>query len=133
MSTTAPPKTKFTDALEAKKAMHAVILKMQEHQEELLTASNAAGNEQQKKVAALMPLVQKIVAPVISEFGFMPGPMGIMSGMAAFKAAAEPTDAPQPGFGVGEIKEAIQVLTSAMMSGQAPEKATLENLIEKLK
>ena len=128
-----PPKSKFDDVAEAKAAMLDIIIALEEKEDELLEASKAAGDDQQKKIAALMPKVQMIAAPVMTKYKFPPPPMGMMIGMMAFTAASNPVDGTPPGLGCTEIKEAMDVMKSAMMSGVAPEKGVLGGLKEKLK
>lgn len=128
-----PPKKTFTDAAEAKRAMVEVISTLQKNSVELLKASVDAGEDKQKKIAALMPMVQKMIADVTTAYGFPPGPMGIMLGMAAFNNAALPTDAtPTPGLGVSEIKKAIDLLQKAMMSGTMADEGELAEIMASL-
>ena len=59
--------------------------------------------------------------------------MGMMIGMMALNVAASPADGAPPGLGVTEIKEALDLMKSAMMSGVAPAKGVLGDLKAKLK
>ena len=43
---------------------------------------------QQKKIAAIMPKMQTLLAPEMEKLGFPKGPMGLMMGFAAFKKAS---------------------------------------------
>ena len=52
-----PPKSKFDNAAEAKAAMLDIITAL-EADEDFIKASQDAGDDQQKKIAALMPKVQ---------------------------------------------------------------------------
>ena len=53
--------------------------------------------------------------------------------MMALNVAASPADGAPPGLGVTEIKEALDLMKSAMMSGVAPAKGVLGDLKAKLK
>ena len=128
-----PPKNKFDDASEAKAAMLDLISALEGEEDQLLEAAKNAGDDQQKKIAVLMPKVQMIAAPIMTKYKFPPPPMGMMVGMMAFTAASNPVDGTPPGLGCTEIKEAMDVLKGAMMSGVAPAKGSLGALKDKLK
>ena len=64
-----PPKSKFDNAAEAKAAMLDIITALEAEEDALIKASQDAGDDQQKKIAALMPKVQTLATPVMEKYG----------------------------------------------------------------
>jgi hypothetical protein len=82
----APPKS-FSTPAEAKAAMVVMVDILSSNRAQLLTLLEGQ-DTQQKKIAAIMPEMQKLLAPEMTKLGFPPGPMGLMMGFAAFKKAS---------------------------------------------
>ena len=75
-----------TRTAEAQKAMHTMLTTLKGKMGELLAVAAAAGGDQQKAVAGASPIVTAALQTELTNFGFMPGMMGLMGGFAAFKA-----------------------------------------------
>lgn len=82
----APPKS-FSTPAEAKAAMVVMVDILSSNRAQLLKLLEGQ-DTQQKKIAAIMPEMQKLLAPEMTKLGFPPGPMGLMMGFAAFKKAS---------------------------------------------
>lgn len=82
----APPKS-FATKEEAQSAMLMMVDLLSANRADLLAALDGQ-DTQQKKIAAVMPKMQSLLAPEMTKLGFPPGPMGLMVGFAAFKKAA---------------------------------------------
>ena len=77
----------FVSTEEAQSAMLMMIDMLSANRADLLAALDGQ-DTQQKKIAAIMPKMQSLLAPEMTKLGFPPGPMGLMVGFAAFKKAA---------------------------------------------
>ena len=83
----ANPPPSFKTAAEAKAAMVTMVELLSTNRAELLKLLEGQ-DTQQKKIAAVMPEMQKLLAPEMTKLGSPPGPMGLMMGFAAFKKAS---------------------------------------------
>ena len=70
--------------------MKLLISALNGNKDELIGLAKGAGDEQQAKIAALMPKVQAVVIPKIAEanVGLPPGPMGTLHAHTACVAAS---------------------------------------------
>ena len=64
-----------------------------------------------EKIAAIMPEMQKLLAPEMTKLGFPPGPMGLMVGFAAFKKASTELE------GCAVIQKGARAAAAASPSG----------------
>jgi len=121
----APPKS-FSTPAEAKAAMVVMVDILSSNRAQLLKLLEGQ-DTQQKKIAAIMPEMQKLLAPEMTKLGFPPGPMGLMMGFAAFKKASTELE------GCAVIQKAIDMLQGAMMNGAVKDEAEIQSLLTELK
>ena len=120
-----PPKT-FTTPAEAKAAMVTMVEILSSNRAELLKLLEGK-DTQQLKIAAIMPEMQKLLAPEMEKLGFPKGPMGLMVGFAAFKKASTELE------GCAVIQKAIDMLQGTMMQGAVKDEAEISALVAELK
>jgi len=120
-----PPKT-FTTPAEAKAAMVTMVEILSSNREMLLKLLEGK-DTQQLKIAAMMPEMQKLLAPEMEKLGFAKGPMGLMMGFAAFKKASTELE------GCAVIQKAIDMLQGTMMQGAVKDEAEISALVAELK
>lgn len=65
--------------------MLAVINSLETKLPELQAALVQAGDDAQQKMMLVVPVLQNALATPMSQFGFPPGPAGLMQGMMAFQ------------------------------------------------
>ncbi|KAL1515677.1 hypothetical protein AB1Y20_002294 [Prymnesium parvum] len=106
----------FKDLAEAKKAMLEVFEKLEADQEMIKTSIAEAGDDIQKKMMTVIPLLQKTLAGPLEAYGFPPGGPGIMQGVAAFQQAEKLE-------GGGVLVEGMGMLKSGMMGIFPPAEA----------
>jgi len=78
----------FKDVAEAKKAMLEVFTALQGNKTEIEAAVTAAGDDLQKKMMTVIPLLQNTLAGPLATYGFPAGGPGIMAGIGAFTKAS---------------------------------------------
>lgn len=122
----ANPPPSFKTAAEAKSAMVTMVELLSKERAELLKLLEGQ-DTQQKKIAAIMPKMQTLLAPEMEKLGFPKGPMGLMMGFAAFKKASTELE------GCAVIQKAIDMLQAAMMNGAVKDEAEITALIAELK
>lgn len=154
MAAAAPPPS-FKTAAEAKSAMATMVELLSTNRADLLKKLEGQ-DTQQKKIAAVMPAMQALLAPEMQKLGFPAGPMGLMMGFAAFKKAStelEGCAVIQKGERVAAnvylstcafsltfafspspvTSTAIDMLQAAMMSGAVKDEAEIIALVAELK
>lgn len=77
----------FASLAEAKDCMKAALTSLNddETKKQLIAAVTPCEGDQQKIIAGVMPIVQKVLSAELVKFGFPPGPMGILMSVPAFK------------------------------------------------
>jgi len=99
----------FKDVAEAKKAMLEVFTALQGNKTEIEAAVTAAGDDLQKKMMTVIPLLQNTLAGPLATYGFPAGGPGIMAGIGAFTKASLTEGEPSV------LKEGMDMLKQKMM------------------
>merc|ERR1712159_751401 len=100
----------FMDLAEAKQAMLDVINRLDEDQEEVKAEITQAGDDMQKRIMNVIPVLQKTLAAPLEKYGFPAGGPGIMSGVVAFQKIVDSNpDA------AADIKDGMDLLKKGMM------------------
>lgn len=121
----APAAKEFANVAEAKLAMLAVINSLETKLPELQAALQQAGDDPQKKMMLVVPVLQNALATPMSQFGFPPGPGGLMQGMSAFQLITSSCLPDSADHAV--LTQAQDTLKGGMM-GAFPDPATIASL-----